>query len=146
MSKTREILQINSENLKTSFSHGYKSWDSLERWIHLPVFGFTNLGDEWVSLCYWWWSSTERAAARGWEQTNLAELWSVPRPRLAEMAIEIWVMCQLGARQADALSFFFENPSSAFSGWIFLFFPFFPQLPSPRCSCSTYLRLVLDWT
>ena len=33
--------------------------------------------------------------SRGWEQTNFVELWSVFRPRLAEMAIEIWVMCQL---------------------------------------------------
>jgi len=32
---------------------------------------------------------------RGWEQTNFVELWSVSRPRLAEMDIEIWVMCQL---------------------------------------------------
>jgi len=32
---------------------------------------------------------------RGWSQTNFVELWSVSRPRLAEMAIEIWVMCQL---------------------------------------------------
>ena len=32
---------------------------------------------------------------RGWAQTNFVELWSVSRPRLAEMAIEIWVMCQL---------------------------------------------------
>ena len=31
---------------------------------------------------------------RGWEQTNFVELWLVSRPRLAEMAIEIWVMCQ----------------------------------------------------
>ena len=29
--------------------------------------------------------------ARGWEQTNFVELWLVSRPRLAEMAIEIWV-------------------------------------------------------
>jgi len=35
------------------------------------------------------------AARRGWEQTNFVELWSVSRPRLAEIAIEIWVMCQL---------------------------------------------------
>ena len=34
-------------------------------------------------------------SGRGWEQTNFVELWSVSRPRLAEMAIEIWVMCQL---------------------------------------------------
>jgi len=33
--------------------------------------------------------------ARGWSQTNFVELWSVSRPRLDEMAIEIWVMCQL---------------------------------------------------
>jgi len=32
---------------------------------------------------------------RGWSQTNFVELWSVSRPRLAEMAIEIWVLCQL---------------------------------------------------
>ena len=32
---------------------------------------------------------------RGWSQTNFVGLWSVSRPRLAEMAIEIWVMCQL---------------------------------------------------
>ena len=31
----------------------------------------------------------------GWEQTNFVELWSVSRPRLAEIAIEIRVMCQL---------------------------------------------------
>ena len=31
---------------------------------------------------------------RGWSQTNFVELWSVFRPRLAEMAIKIWVMCQ----------------------------------------------------
>ena len=37
----------------------------------------------------------ENAAGRGWEQTNFVELWSVSRPRLAEMAIEIWVMSQL---------------------------------------------------
>jgi len=34
-------------------------------------------------------------AVRGWSQTNFVELWSVSRPRLAEMAIEIWLMCQL---------------------------------------------------
>jgi len=33
--------------------------------------------------------------ARGWEQINFVELGSVSCPRLAEMAIEIWVMCQL---------------------------------------------------
>ena len=33
---------------------------------------------------------------RGWAQTNLVELWSVSRPRLAEMAIEIWVMSTYG--------------------------------------------------
>jgi len=32
---------------------------------------------------------------RGWAQIIFVELWSVSRPRLAEMAIEIWVMCQL---------------------------------------------------
>ena len=32
---------------------------------------------------------------RGWLQTNFVELLSVFRPRLAEMAIEIWVICQL---------------------------------------------------
>ena len=33
--------------------------------------------------------------SRGWSQNNFVELWSVSRPRLSEMAIEIWVMCQL---------------------------------------------------
>jgi len=37
--------------------------------------------------------------ARGWEQTVFVELWSVSRPRLAEMAIEIWVMCQLKGKK-----------------------------------------------
>jgi len=32
---------------------------------------------------------------RGWAQTNFVELWWVSCPRLAEMAIEIWVMCRL---------------------------------------------------
>jgi len=31
----------------------------------------------------------------GWAQTNFVELWSVSRPKLAEMAIEIYAMCQL---------------------------------------------------
>ena len=42
---------------------------------------FQNLARSWV---LW----------RGLSQTNFVELWSVSRARLAEMAIEIWVMCQ----------------------------------------------------
>jgi len=38
---------------------------------------------------------SEPGSAKGWEQTNFVELLSVSRPRLAEMAIEIWVMRQL---------------------------------------------------
>jgi len=32
---------------------------------------------------------------KGWAHPNFVELWSVSRLRLAEMAIEIWVMCRL---------------------------------------------------
>ena len=32
---------------------------------------------------------------RGWSQTDFVELWSISSPRLAEMAMEISVMCQL---------------------------------------------------
>ena len=32
---------------------------------------------------------------RGWSQTDFVELWSLSSPRLAEMAMEISVMCQL---------------------------------------------------
>ena len=44
------------------------------------------------------------AAGRGWLQPNFVELWSVSRPRLAEMAIEIWVMCQLTEKLFETCS------------------------------------------
>jgi len=40
-------------------------------------------------------SFPQAGSARGFERTNFVELCSVSGPRLAEMAIEIWVMCQL---------------------------------------------------
>jgi len=43
-------------------------------------------------------------ATRGWEQTNFVELWSVSCPRFAEMAIEIWVICQLTGKLFETSS------------------------------------------
>jgi len=40
-------------------------------------------------------ASIHTSWGRGWGRTNFVELCSVSRPRLAEMAIGIWVMCQL---------------------------------------------------
>jgi len=47
-----------------------------------------------------------RHVSRGWSQTNFVDLWSVSRPRfkLAEMAIEIWVMCELTGKLFETSS------------------------------------------
>jgi len=43
-------------------------------------------------------------STRGWSQTNFVELWSVSCSRLAEMAMEIWVMCQVTEKLFEASS------------------------------------------
>jgi len=57
----------------------------------LEILGFEILSQKNTEILF----RAEESLRRGWEKTNFVELWSVSRPRLAEMAIDIWVMCQL---------------------------------------------------
>jgi len=94
---TQQQLEAEVQAIRVLFIyiHIHKQYTYIYIYMHMYIF-YVHVTNETTHLyMYIYVYAQDRARKRGWSQTNFVELWSVSHPRLAEMAIEIWVTCQL---------------------------------------------------